>query len=595
MATKTNPPGLFGKIVQRLRAPAADQADSEESVQSPDIKIEKLPLNERIAIRRKDDTIRRREFSYLRKVRAQNQHGLSGTVPRPSLFANSSSFNQEDQTPQERARTVKKIDAIEAHMVEFWAQKRRQGLANAPVAAPSTPKNQPPTLPIASRVLPEAESAAGDMDLDFTKELADDPYAATQPAPLVPKVSAPPPQPPLMAFPVLTTPAEPAKAPANTVHNSEFPSQFSISRATSVELGDDIDNPALQDAAIRFADGDEAGAEAALLAVVQATDASADAADACATALLDLYRATDQATSFEEVAIEYAQRFGRSAPEWFSVPDRLRRAAAASATVTTVATGSASAAGWECPVELALSAVQMVRATQLSATARHVRWDALRTIHPEAAQALKELFTEWATLPLDLHFSGTEVLNHVLQAATPPDQADVDPLWWHLRLEALRIQGRQEDFENVALDYCVVYEVSPPSWLEADCTCVQESEGSTTAQMQPGSDSGFTPLDATPEPSTKLLELRGEIQGDAEHILQELHAQVRPGDPMVISLALVIRVDFPAAASILNWLVAHQAETGRVQFVHVPRLVAAFFEVMGITGVAGISLVKAAP
>ena len=119
MATKTNPPGLFGKIVQRLRAPAADQADSEESVQSPDSKMEKLALNERIAIRRKDDTIRRREFSYLRKVRAQNQHGLSGTVPRPSLFANSSSFNQEDQTPQERARTVKKIDAIEAHMVEF--------------------------------------------------------------------------------------------------------------------------------------------------------------------------------------------------------------------------------------------------------------------------------------------------------------------------------------------------------------------------------------------------------------------------------------------------------------------------------------------
>lgn len=592
MATKTNPPGLFGKIVQRLRAPAAAPADNDESVQSPDSKMEKLALNERIAIRRKDDMIRRREFSYLRKVRAQNQHGLSGTVPRPSLFSNSSSFNQEDQTPQERARTVKKIDAIEAHMVEFWAQKRRQGLANAPVAASGAPK-QPPTLPITSRVLPEAESAAGDMDLDFTKELADDPYAATQPAPLVPKVSAP--QPPLMAFPVLTTTAEPAKAPVNTVHNSEFPSQFSNSRATSVELGDDIDNPALQDAAIRFADGDEAGAEAALLAVMQATDASADAADACATALLDLYRATDQATSFEEVAIEYAQRFGRSAPEWFSVPDRLRRAAAASAVVTTVATGSASAAGWECPTELALPAVQMVRTTQRSATARHVRWDALRTIHPEAAQALKELFTEWATLPLDLHFSGAEVLNNVLQAATPPDQPDTDPLWWHLRLEALRIQGRQEEFENVALDYCVVYEVSPPSWLEADCTFVHESEGSTTAQMQPGSDSGFAPLDVTPEPSTKLLELRGEIQGDADQILQDLLAQLRPGDPMVISLALVIRVDFPAAASILNWLVAHQSTTGRVQFVHVPRLVAAFFEVMGITGVADISLVKAAP
>lgn len=592
MATKTNAPGLFGKFVQRLRAPVTGRVDDEDSVQPRDSKLEKLALNERIAIRRKDDMIRRREFSYLRKVRAQNQHGLNGTVPRPSLFSNSSSFNQEDQTPQERARTVKKIDAIEAHMVEFWAQKRRQGLANAPIAVPNVSKN-PPTLPITSRVLPEAESTAGDMDLDFTKEFTDDPYAATQPAPLAPEVSAP--QPSLMAFPVLTTSVEPVKVPVNPLHNSEFPSQFSTSRATSVELGDDIDNPAMQDAAIRFADGDDAGAEAALLAVMQATDASTDAADACATALLDLYRATDQATSFEEVAIEYAQRFGRSAPEWFSVPDRLRRAAVTSAVVTTAATGSASAAGWECPSDLSLPAVQIVRTTQRSASARHVRWDALRTIHPQAAQALKELFTEWATLPLDLHFSGAEVLDSVLQAATPPDQPDTDPLWWHLRLEALRIQGRQEDFENVALDYCVVYEVSPPSWLEADCTFVHESEGSTTAQMQPGSSSGFAPLDVTPEHSTNVLELRGEIQGDADQILNDLHAKMRPGDPMAVSLALVIRVDFPAAASILNWLVAHQAETGRMQFVHVPRLVAAFFEVMGITGMADISLVKAAP
>jgi ABC-type transporter Mla MlaB component len=113
--------------------------------------------------------------------------------------------------------------------------------------------------------------------------------------------------------------------------------------------------------------------------------------------------------------------------------------------------------------------------------------------------------------------------------------------------------------------------------------------------MQPGSGSGFAPLDVTPEPSTNLMEMRGEIHGDADQTLQDLHAQLRPGDPMVISLALVIRVDFPAAASILNWLVAHQSETGRVQFVHVPRLVAAFFEVMGITGMADISLVKAAP
>lgn len=556
--------------------------------------MEKLALNERIAIRRKDDTIRRREFSYLRKVRAQNQHGLNGTVPRPSLFSNSSSFNQDDQTPQERARTVKKIDAIEAHMVEFWAQKRRQGLAATPPAAPPRAA-QPPTLPIASRVEQDTEAGTIDMDLDFTGELSAETYVPTEPAPL--RSEAPP---PAMVLPVLTVTAEPKKAepakvkPERPTANSEFPSHFSTSRATAVELGDDVDNPALQEAAIRFADGDDASAEATLLAVVQAADTPTDAADACAAALLDMYRATDQATSFEEVAIDYAQRFGRSPPEWFSVPDRLRRVSAPTTALATTASDSLSAAGWECPAELTLSAVQMVRATQRSATDRHVRWDALRSIHPEAAQALKELFTEWAALPLDLHFSGATVLNDVLRAATPPDHPDTDTLWWLLRLEALRIQGLQEDFETAALDYCVVYEVSPPSWLEADCTFVDESDEASTVQTQTGSDSGFPPLDAMPEPTAKLLEMRGEILGDADQTLQNLLTQLRPGNAMVISLALVIRVDFPAAASILNWLVAHQAETGRVQFVHVPRLVASFFDVMGISGQASVSSLKTA-
>ncbi len=61
---------------------------------------------------------------------------------------------------------------------------------------------------------------------------------------------------------------------------------------------------------------------------------------------------------------------------------------------------------------------------------------------------------------------------------------------------------------------------------------------------------------------------------------------------MVVSLANVIRVDFPAAASILNWLTTHQSEVGTVQFVQVPSLVAAFFQVMGVTGVARVSTVK---
>jgi anti-anti-sigma regulatory factor len=54
------------------------------------------------------------------------------------------------------------------------------------------------------------------------------------------------------------------------------------------------------------------------------------------------------------------------------------------------------------------------------------------------------------------------------------------------------------------------------------------------------------------------------------------------GERLVISCANLIRVDFSAAGSILNWVALRQAEGCHLQFREVHRLVAAFFIVIGI-------------
>ncbi len=585
MATKTNPPGLLGKMVQFMRAPGSERPDANESVQSADSEREKLALQERIAQRRQDDLVRRREFNYLRQIRSMTPQALSGGVPRPSLFSNSSSFNPEELTPQERARTLRKIDAIEAHMAHNWAQHSRadEGRpvtpppASAVVDAPTPPAPPPPAAKAPAPTHSFGEAMDSEMDLDFTAMLSATALAPTQPMALTPEPAPP------AASPPLPTAKAPARTAREEVAPNDFSSSFSNSRLTSQELGGGLE-PALQEASIRFADGDDAGAEAALVAVVQAPDADIEAALACAAALLDLYRATDQPASFEVVALEYAQRFGRSPPEWFSVPDRLRHHAAPAA--ATVPQGASGTSVWHCPALLTLAAVEALRAGQTSPKSRQVQWAALQTVQPEAVRPLADTFTAWAALPLDLHFGGEEVLNAVLQAATPSGDRSVDAQCWHLRLEALRIQGLHEAFESAALDYCITYEVSPPSWQEADCTFVHESPP-PVVETAPGGDSQLSPLDEATAPP-RLLELRGEVLGDAVPMLQSLQVQVRPGEPMVISCAQLIRVDFLAAGSVLNWLTAHQAEIGTVQFVGVPRLVAAFFQVMGITAVADV-------
>ena len=53
------------------------------------------------------------------------------------------------------------------------------------------------------------------------------------------------------------------------------------------------------------------------------------------------------------------------------------------------------------------------------------------------------------------------------QEAAPTGVRDADPAYWQLRLDALRMTNRPDQFDEAAIDYCVTYEVSPPSWEPA--------------------------------------------------------------------------------------------------------------------------------
>jgi ABC-type transporter Mla MlaB component len=92
-------------------------------------------------------------------------------------------------------------------------------------------------------------------------------------------------------------------------------------------------------------------------------------------------------------------------------------------------------------------------------------------------------------------------------------------------------------------------------------------------------------MDALSPQTAKLMsiDLSGQIEGDAVTTLEKLETKLMGSDIMVISCAKLIRVDFSAASTLLNWVSARQSEGRAVQFSDVNRLVAAFFNVMGIT------------
>jgi ABC-type transporter Mla MlaB component len=206
---------------------------------------------------------------------------------------------------------------------------------------------------------------------------------------------------------------------------------------------------------------------------------------------------------------------------------------------------------------------------------------------------------------VQLRFLGATQLQKVLLDASPSGARATEPKWWLLRMEMLKVIHRPDDFELTALDFCVTYEVSPPAWEVARCDYKSlddegDAMGRATIIGEPTTETVYptlmeldddSALDFPSSISIRFLtvDLSGQIQGDAVAVLDRLDTSVMGADRIQISCAKLIRVDFSAAGMLLNWVSARRAENRVVEFSDVNRLVAAFFNVIGIVEYAKVS------
>jgi ABC-type transporter Mla MlaB component len=206
----------------------------------------------------------------------------------------------------------------------------------------------------------------------------------------------------------------------------------------------------------------------------------------------------------------------------------------------------------------------------------------------EAAQTLNLVFLKWINSNMELRFDGSYVLLGVLDRQTPRGDPRIDQLWWRLRMDAFRVMGSQEAFEETAMEFCLNYEISPPSWEPAKCrmTLGEDTQPSFEATCP-------APFDSTLGESgfaSAVMELAGEVLGEDSPQIAALQNTLAISDNLPVSCAMLVRIDFAAAGAVLNWVTACEALGCRVQFVDVSRLVATFFNVMGISEYARISL-----
>lgn len=584
-----------------VRNPTKDWSELDRPHSMQESGYDKQVLKALIERKKQNDFVRSREFDKLRKLRKAGRTGsrdavAGATTAVAGATSRSSDISSLDTDPDGRAVTLKKIDEIEAQMSKQWWKGKQDAAAAQGAGSPKplteetaqgkgtplSPSEQ--FAPTEASVL-RADASAGLSDFVVT-QMGVGTLPLSRPTHLNPGSAA----------------AEGGRSPdALTAQSSRPETIFSTTKMSAIEVEHMSTDAELEEAAIRFANGDDGEAENGLLVALRAQVSSPEAASAWAAALLDLYRATGNRVQFDKALVEFANRFEGFTPRWFVIGEESAAVVDAAVLPSVEATSArdyASEAVWSSPPELTALAMEDLR-TAMSSTAPpwHLDWSQLRRIAADAMPLLDGLFSSLCSEPVGFSCSAASRFVDALRALMPSGDRSVDQAWWTVRLNALRAMGMQDEFEMVALDYCVTYEVVPPPWEEARC---QYENMDALQNLQNGvsrgnaGNAGNEPVHALTAPmgldgsSAVTLELRGNVLGDATQALANFNRSNQGGEGIIISCSGLVRVDFLAAGSILNWVTSRQTEGCRVQFRNVHRLVAAFFNVIGISEYARV-------
>ena len=558
MADPKDTTSFFRKVVRFVANPSTDWAEiGSTSDEIRETEYAKGELKAMIERKRRNDFVRKREFDMLRKVRRE---GLT-SEQLAALGGSSRLDDSEGRNPENGARQdsgVKaKIDEIEQQMVgETMPSALRRNGATPEPAKPSEPAR----------------------NTDFYN-------APTEAAPLDERLHRPA---PIRAAASPQRPAAPPPAPSMSIDLSPLSLEASdrFVNPFAVDLNEFAHDPDLDEAVIAFANADFEQSEAALAALTAPHGPRAQHAETWLV-MFDLYRAIGQQHQFESRALDYAQQFGWSAPQWFSMPKLVAEAASEDRPRSVHIEGHV---GWAAPEHLDPEAVARLASQAMQMPLPWVfDWSMLTTIDTEACAKLTEVFRHWMPQDLDMRWLGGEHLLSVLAEMAPTGVRDVDPACWQLRLETLRLANRPDQFDETAIDYCVTYEVSPPSWEPARCKVRFGGMGarSTTPPLSVVSDvstnfleSGL--VDDVSGVKVGNVELSGQLVGDISEVLKKIDGQLGNAAVINVSCARLIRVDFIAAGDLLNWVLARRGENKSVSFIEAHRMVALFFGAMGI-------------
>ena len=345
-----------------------------------------------------------------------------------------------------------------------------------------------------------------------------------------------------------------------------------LGNANAIELHGEGSGSAIEETAILFANGLIEPAEAGLRAAIQ-SDALGDGAQRGWLMLFELLQQRGDKAAFDSLTIEYVLRFESSPPAWIEYRDEVPVSAPA---------GAAKPAG--APVIPLPEVVDAGVVKQLELLKQHslahqsITLDAsnVRSVDMVGAELLLRVLNAFKRASHELIVMGADQLVTPLRASVEAGRRDPSDAVWMLLLEVFRLLNRQHDFEETGIQYCITYEVSPPSWEPPPPNL------KTRAAQPQAAPAAEVVVDG--------LQWRGTLRAEGEPHFGRLIAQTKIDKNLVVDCTYLKRVEFATATAMLAMLTKIRQGGGTVEFRNVNYLIAALFALLGIDAVAQIQL-----
>lgn len=156
--------------------------------------------------------------------------------------------------------------------------------------------------------------------------------------------------------------------------------------------------------------------------------------------------------------------------------------------------------------------------------------------------------------------------------------------YWLLLLELYQLSGMEAEFEEMALNYAIAFEVSPPWW---DPKRVENNPVEAASDEEIADEEPLLLDDMVTAGDADTFPLYDEIKNARYEGLADF---AQKHNPIIIDFSGVKRIDFVSAGLLINILTPSKRDNKKIFIKNPNHLVAALLNVVGVQSIADIQL-----